>query len=120
MAEYLHDLSSSLIYLNLDNNDLGDDGVAVLAEAFSASRNVLEVLSLTANEIESIGADALVRTDFPNLKRLNLDDNLDIYKRHLKSKYGPVVIFGDEDDEDEAAPNNDMDTFIQQFAAARI
>ncbi|CAJ1930201.1 unnamed protein product [Cylindrotheca closterium] len=121
LAEYLHDLSSSLIHLNLDFNELGDDGVAVLVEAFAASRNVLEVLSLNGNEIESVGAKALVRTDFPNLKRLSLDDNMDIAKDHLKSKYGPIAVFGDNDDEEsEAEPDSDMDTLLLQFAAAKL
>lgn len=114
-------MSSSLTYLNLDFNELGDDGVAVLVEAFSATRNVLEVLSLNGNEIESAGAKALVRTDFPNLKHLSLDDNIDIVKDHLKSKYGEIVVFGDDDDEeDELEPDSDMDTLLQQFAAAKL
>ena len=121
LSEYLHNVSSSLIYLNLDFNELGDDGVAVLMEAFSASRNVLEVLSLNGNEIESIGAKALVRTDFPKLKRLSLDDNMDIVKDHLKLKYGSVAVFGEDDDEeDEAQPDGDMATLLQQFAAAKL
>jgi len=121
LVEYLHDVSSSLTYLNLDFNELGDDGVAVLVEAFSATRNVLEVLSLNGNEIESAGAKALVRTDFPNLKHLSLDDNIDIVKDHLKSKYGEIVVFGDDDDEeDELEPDSDMDTLLQQFATAKL
>ena len=100
---------------------MGDGGVAVLVEVFSASRNVLEVLSLNGNEIGSVGAKALVRTDFPNLKRLSLDDNMDIAKDHLKSKYGLVAVFGEIDDEEgEAEPDCDMDTLLLQFAAAKL
>lgn len=121
LTEYLHDVSSSLTYLNLDFNELGDDGVVVLVEAFSAARNVLEVLSLNGNEIESVGAKALVRTDFPNLKRLSLDDNMDIAKSHLKSKYGSIAVFGDDDnEEDEAEPDGDMDALLLQLAAAKL
>lgn len=121
LAEFLQETASSLTYLNLDFNELGDDGVAVLVEAFSASRNALEVLSLNGNEIESSGAKALVRTDFPKLKLLSLDDNMEVVKDHLKSKYGSVVFFGEDDDEGEAAePDNDMETLLQQFAAAKL
>ena len=90
-------------------------------EAFSASRNVIEVLSLNGNEIESVGAKALVRTSFPKLKHLSLDDNMDLPKEHLRSKYGSIVFFGEEDDEEEEAEaDNDMDTLLQQFAAATL
>lgn len=98
-----------------------DDGVVVLVEAFSAARNVLEVLSLNGNGIEIVGAKALVRTDFPNLKRLSLDDNMDIARGHLKSKYGSIAIFGDDDEEeDEAKSDGDVDTLLLQLAAAKL
>jgi len=121
LASYLHDVSSTLVYLNLDYGYLGDEGVAVLMQVFSASRNVIEFLSLNDNDIESVGAKALVRTSFPKLKHLSLEDNMEIEKAHLRSKYGSIVSFGSDDsEEEEAEADVDMDTLLQQFAAAKL
>ena len=77
-------MSSSLVYLNLDFDELGDEGVAVLMQVFSASRNVIEFLSLNDNDIESVAKTVgCIQVIFhersccgDNLSRINLSIKL--------------------------------------------
>lgn len=120
LADFLQNQVTSLSHLTLDCNELGDEGVSILMEPFSACRNALEKLSLNTNEIEDDGAAALVRTSFPNLKHLSLDDNMDVPKALLQRKYGSAAYFGEDDDEEDpdAEVDEDMEMLIRQMAAA--
>ena len=111
--------ASTLICLKCSFNELGDDGVAILLEPFSSCWNVLEELHLESNEIEVQGATALLRAQLPKLKELNVADNFDIPKRHLREKYGNAVNFGDDEDdeeEDDEEKDEDLDALISQFS----
>ena len=123
VANFLEPMVNNLRFLKCSFNELGDDGTAALLEPFCASRNVLEELHLECNELEERGAEALVRAQFPKLKILNLGDNMDLPKAHLKEKYGEIVSFGGDDDadDDEEMGNADlMDALIAQFQAHTV
>jgi hypothetical protein len=69
--------NASLRVLKLDQNAIGDDGVAALCFSLDAGRNNLEVLSLRRNDVSSDGALALanwLRT-YPKLKVLDVAEN---------------------------------------------
>jgi hypothetical protein len=121
LADYLQTQATSLRVLHLNYNELEDEGVCILLEPFSASRNVLEELSLQQNEIGEKGAEALVRAQLPKLKTLILEDNDEMPKKRIKAKYGTIAFFGeDEDEEDEEIEANDMDALISQFSGAKL
>ena len=123
IANFLEPLVNNLRLFKCSCNELGDDGTAVLLEPFCAPRNVLEELHLETNDLTEQGVEALVRAQFPKLKVLNLDDNFELPKAHLKQKYGAVVSFGGDDDtdDDEEMENADlMDDLIAQFQAHRV
>jgi hypothetical protein len=123
LADFLHCQATSLTCLHLNYNELGDLGVSIILEPFSACRNVLEELSLNQNEIEESGAEALVRAKLPMLKLLCLEDNDEIKKRYIKETYGGVANFGeDEDDNEEEEEEADdmMDALVTQMTAAKL
>ena len=123
LANLLQKQSTSLCCLNVDFNELGDDGVCIILEPFAAARNCLEELSLNGNEVEKRGAEALVRATLPKLKRLSLDDNMGIPKKYLRAKYGDKVFFGDDDDDDDADEDEgdkDMNDLISHLAAVKV
>ena len=117
LADFLSTQTSSLRCLNMDSNELSDEGVCTLIAPLAASRNCIETLSLNQNEIEKQGTEALVRAHLPKLKILSLDDNFDMPKNYLRAKYGKLVYFGeDEDDEEEEEKDDDMENLISQFS----
>jgi len=120
LSNFLHGQVISLLSLHMDWNDLGDEGVSILLEPFSASRNVLQTLSLNGNLIEQQGAKAIVRALLPELKLLSLTDNDDIHQNHIRKKYGDVAKLDDIDDDDGHDENNDslMDALVQQMENA--
>jgi hypothetical protein len=121
LADYLHSQATSLTCLSLNYNEMGDEGISILLEPFSASRNALQELSLNCNDIGSDGAAFLVRSSFPNMAKLCLEENDEIPKQHLKKKYGAAVVFDDDDDDDdEMEANEDMDTLIQAMVGAKL
>lgn len=121
LADFLQTQVSSLSVLHLNYNELGDEGVSILLEPFAAAKNALTELSLSQNEIEQDGADQLVRSNFPNLQRLILEENDDMPKVHLKKKYGNKVVIDESDEDDEEMENNeDMDALIDSMAASKI
>jgi hypothetical protein len=103
-------MGNSVKCLNMDANELGDEGVCILLEPFAAARNCLEELSLNMNDIEAKGAKALVQANLLRLRILNLEDNDDMPKEALKREYGDRVKFGEgDDDEDEVEDGEDVD-----------
>ena len=120
LADFLQTQVTSLSVLHLNYNELGDEGVSILLEPFAAAKNALTELSLTQNDIEQDGADQLVRSNFPNLQRLILEENDDMPKVHLKKKYGDKVVFEEEEDDEEMGNNEDMDALIDLMAASKI
>lgn len=122
LADFLQSQATSVVCLTLDCNELGDEGVSILMEPFSACRNSLELLSLNTNEIEDGGAAALVHTSFPNLKHLSLDDNMDVPKAPLRSRFGTAVYFGEDDDEEDqdAEVDDGMKFLIERVNAASL
>jgi hypothetical protein len=114
---------TSLRRLNIESCELADEGVCTALSPFQSPRNVLEELNLVQNEIEAAGANFLVRLPLYKLKKLSLEDNMDIPKKHLKQRYGDKVTFDeDDDDEDEEASDDDcgMDDLVQQMSNARV
>lgn len=81
--------TSSMKRLNLGINDLGNAGVAAVMVPFFASQNAMEDLSLAENMIEDEGADAISMACFPKLKSLNLLENDDI-EEEMKHKLKAV------------------------------
>lgn len=125
LATFLKPNVNNMVCLKCSFNELGDVGTAVLLEPFCAPRNVLEELHLECNELEEKGAEALVRADLPQLKILNVSDNMDLPKVHLKEKYGTVVSFGGDDDDDDNGDEDMekavlMDSLIAQFKAHSV
>ena len=117
MSEFLYTQATSIRCLNVDSNELADEGVCILMAPLAAARNCIEELSLNQNEIEKQGAEALVRAHLPKLKKLSLDDNMDIPKTYLRKKYGDLVYFGeDEDDDEEEEKDDGMEDLIKQFS----
>merc|ERR1712129_524544 len=94
--------------------------MGILLEPFSASRNVLQTLSLNGNLIEQQGAKAIVRALLPELKLLSLTDNYDIHQNDIRKKYGDLAKLDDIDDDDGRDENNDslMDALVQQMENA--
>lgn len=121
MTDFLYTQATSIQYLNVESNELGDEGVCILMEAFTAARNCLEELNLNMNEIEVKGAETLVRAILPKLKVLRLEENEEMPKKYLRAKYGDIVKLGeDEDDDDEEEADDDMESLIFQFTSARV
>ena len=121
LADFLQTQVTSLSVLHLNYNELGDEGVSILLEPFAAAKNALTELSLTQNEIEQDGADQLVRSNFPNLQRLILEENEEMPNSHLKKKYGNKVVCEEEEDDDVEMENNeDMDALIDLMAASKL
>eukprot|EP00980_Cylindrotheca_fusiformis_P003190 scaffold721_cov131-Cylindrotheca_fusiformis.AAC.80 len=121
LADFLHSQATTLVSLTLDCNELGGEGVSILMEPFSACLNRLQSLSLNSNEVDNIGSVALVYTSFPDLKHLSLDDNMDVPKAPLKSKYGSIAYFGEDEDEDDAEEEDeDMKLVIERMAATKV
>jgi hypothetical protein len=94
--------------------------VSILLEPFSASRQVLEELSLNQNEIGEQGAAAIVRAKLPNLKKLHLEDNDEMPKRYIKDKYGDIADFGEEEEDEEESEDNHLAALVQQFASTKL
>lgn len=90
-------------------------------EPFAASKNCLEELNLSMNEIEAKGAETLVRATLPKLKVLRLEENDEMPKKYLRAKYGDIVVLGEEDeDDDEEEADDGMDSLIFQLESARV
>lgn len=112
-----------MAYLKCSFNELGDSGVPILLEPFSATKCPLKELHLECNEMEAESAKSLVRTNFPSLEKLNVADNMDLPKRYLKMKYGNVAFFGDDDDdeeEEEGEVDDNMDELVNLFQDAAL
>lgn len=122
MADFLYTQATSIQYLNVESNELGDEGVCILMESFAASKNCLEELNLNMNEIEAKGAEALVRATLPKLKVLRLEENDEMPKKYLRAKYGDIVKLGedDDDDDDEEEADDGMDSLLFQLASAKV
>ena len=120
LADFLQTQVTSLSVLHLNYNELGDEGVSILLEPFAAAKNALTELSLTQNEIGQDGVDQLVRSNFPNLQRLILEENEEMPKAHLKKKYGNKVVCDKEGDDVEMQNDEDMDALIDLMAASKL
>lgn len=121
LARFLTSQATTLAYFKCSFNELGDSGVPILLEPFSATKCALKELHLECNEIEAESAKALVRTNFPCLEKLNVADNMDLPKRYLKEKYGKVAFFGeDEDDDDEGEDDENMDELVKLLNHAAL
>ena len=105
-------MSNSIRLLNLDTNELGDEGVCALLEPFAAARSTLEDLSLNDNEIEASGARAILQATLPNLKHLSLESNMDMPKKDFKDRFKTAVVELDDDEEDD-----EVDELTSMFAA---
>jgi hypothetical protein len=115
LSEWLVSQVETLRGLHLGTNELGDEGLASVLVPFFAPTNVLEDLNLELNDITDEGADALLMAQLPNLKHLNLDDNLDIEentKVELIAKFGKDVVFFGEDD--------DMEALVSKMAGSSL
>jgi hypothetical protein len=107
-AEALKDLLTAQVdtlkKLQLETNELGNDGVEKILEPFVDGNNVLEHLRLDENELDEGAIDALLNATFPNLRRLTLKDNMDLgdvdadQKAKLRSHFGRAKIYFDDDD----------------------
>ena len=110
-----------MVCLHVNYDELGDEGLSILLEPFAVSRQALEELSLIQNDIGKEGAAALVRATLPSLKKLYLEDNDEMPSRYIKEKYGDIVDFGaDEEDDEEQDEDEEIGSLIRQFNAARL
>lgn len=121
LAKFLQSQATTLTYFKCSFNELGDSGVPILLEPFSATKCALRELHLECNEMEAESAKALVRTNFPSLEKLNVADNMDLPKRYIKEKYGKVAFFGeDEDEDDEGEDDENMDELVNLLKHAAL
>jgi hypothetical protein len=122
LADFLYTQATSIQYLNVEANELGDEGVCILIAPFAAAtaRNCLEELNLSLNDIEAKGAETLVRATFPKLKFLRLEENDKMPKEYLRAKYADIVKLGEDDEDDEEEADDDMDALISQLELARV
>lgn len=123
LAKFLETQATTLTCLKCSFNELGDSAVPILLEPFGALRCPLVELHLECNELEKESLNALVRANLPCLKKLNVVDNDELPKRHLRKKYGDVLVVGDDDDEEEdeeEGDNTDIDELILGFKNTKL
>ena len=82
---------NSLEELDLSHNPIGDEGVTVLCNSASLER--LQVLNLQEAGLTARGAQTLMESSFPNLKRLNLIGNglRGSIRSELEARFGERV-----------------------------
>lgn len=115
--------ATTLTCLKCSYNELGDSAVPILLEPFGATRCALKELHLECNELEKEAAGALVRAHLPCLEKLNINDNDELPKRHLRHKYGKILIVDDADEdeeEDEEEEDEDMMALIIGFQQTKL
>ena len=128
LAEFINNPSHYLSHLEdltLDTNELADYGVETLTNALcSSGASKLMKLNFECNEIEKSGAKAMYQNKLPNLKELNILDNMDIPRKwgdKLVSLYDKVLIDedldeGDDDNEDDADAEQIIDDLAGQLS----
>jgi hypothetical protein len=83
--------------------ELGNSGASAVLVPFFASQNVLEDLSFECNELDNEFVDTLLMARLPNLKTLNLSDNMDIddeeKQEQLREKFGAQAVLFDVEEE---------------------
>jgi Ran GTPase-activating protein (RanGAP) involved in mRNA processing and transport len=100
LSQYIQMRGACLRSLNLNSNELEDEGVCLLLQPFASASTdkSLEVLFLDQNEIGPTGAKALRLARLDNLKLLSLAENDDMPQRGLIETYGNRVSFGNTED----------------------
>jgi Ran GTPase-activating protein (RanGAP) involved in mRNA processing and transport len=96
LSQYIQRRGACLQSLNLNSNELEDEGVCLLLEPFAtaSTNNCLEILCLDQNEIGPMGAKALRLARLDHLQLLSLEDNDEIPQQGLIETYGDRVSFG--------------------------
>ena len=127
LKELLATQLGSLKTLQLETNELGNDGVENILAPFADGNNVLEHLRLDENELDEGAIDAFLHTCIPKLRRLTLKDNMDLAdadddkKETLRSHFGGAKIYFDDDDGDEKEGEvttvEEQDTTVGDLAA---
>lgn len=79
--------SNNLVILNLSNNNLGNNGVSILADSFRQSISLVSV-DVSLNYIQSKGANYLFDSLVFNysISHLNISNNNEIHKNHIGRK----------------------------------
>ena len=70
--------AASLQYLGIDSNELGDEGVAILAEVAAQHCRCLKTLNLACNQVTDEGVQALLDHRIGSLQTVMLEDNADL------------------------------------------
>jgi Ran GTPase-activating protein (RanGAP) involved in mRNA processing and transport len=103
LADWLVSRASTIKRLHLGFCELGNAGASAVLVPFFASQNVLEDLSLECNELDNEFVDTLLMARLPNLKTLNLSDNMDIddeeKQEQLREKFGAQTVLFDVEEE---------------------
>ena len=107
LSDYCMTTPWDLQVLSCNNNELSDEGGAVLMEAFQVPDCALQRLSLEGNDLASATELAIVQCLLPNLKYLNLEANDDMPTKALTKRFGEILKI-DEEDEDNDEEADDL------------
>jgi len=113
--------ADTVTLLDLSDNELGDDGLALLSDGLAACPK-LQILKLDNNEIEDAGAEALTHHRIDSLKTLSLTGNQNIpagVARRLDELYDTVTVDEDLNEDEDAVDKLGAALTAVVFSAAQ-